>query len=207
MITGFRYGVNEISPLMGFYAAWIRSADVSGKRIGPIFKGQAVYLDCLTLENGTDRLSRKRRETNHECSLRKIPEVRTRHHIFLFPVLNVQIESLKSAVHIVVRASVVATNDRLFEAEKYIWSCSTIVTVGRGDSVGVATHYRVDSPGIESRRGRDFQYPYRPALGPSQSVPFPGVKWQGCGVDHPPPSSAEVQERTELYVYFPTGPS
>jgi hypothetical protein len=26
-----------------------------------------------------------------------------------------------------------------------------------------------------------------------------GVKWPGRGVDHPPPSSAEVKERVELY--------
>jgi len=30
---------------------------------------------------------------------------------------------------------------------------------------------------------------------------FLGVKWLGCGVDHPPPSSAEVKEREELYLY------
>ena len=27
---------------------------------------------------------------------------------------------------------------------------------------------------------------------------LPGVKWLGLGVDHPPPSSAEVKERIEL---------
>jgi len=32
---------------------------------------------------------------------------------------------------------------------------------------------------------------------------FPGVKWPGRGVDHPPPSSAEVKERVELYLYSP----
>ena len=36
---------------------------------------------------------------------------------------------------------------------------------------------------------------------------FPGVKWPGRGVDHPTPSSAEVKERVELYLYFPSGPS
>jgi hypothetical protein len=36
---------------------------------------------------------------------------------------------------------------------------------------------------------------------------FPGVKWPGHGVDHPPPSSAEVKERVELYLYSPSGPS
>jgi hypothetical protein len=30
---------------------------------------------------------------------------------------------------------------------------------------------------------------------------FPGIKRPGRGVDHPPPSSAEVKERVELYLY------
>jgi hypothetical protein len=29
----------------------------------------------------------------------------------------------------------------------------------------------------------------------------------GGGTDHPPPSSAEVKERIELYLYSPSGPS
>jgi hypothetical protein len=36
---------------------------------------------------------------------------------------------------------------------------------------------------------------------------FPGVKRPGRGVDHPPPSSAEVKERVELYLYSPSWPS
>ena len=36
---------------------------------------------------------------------------------------------------------------------------------------------------------------------------FPGVKLPGHGVDHLPPSSTEVKERLEPYVYFPFGPS
>ena len=36
---------------------------------------------------------------------------------------------------------------------------------------------------------------------------FPGVKWPGRGVDHSLPSSAEVKERVELYLYSPSGPS
>jgi len=36
---------------------------------------------------------------------------------------------------------------------------------------------------------------------------FMGVKRLGRGVDHPPPSSAEVKERVELYCYSPSGPS
>ena len=34
---------------------------------------------------------------------------------------------------------------------------------------------------------------------------FPGVKWPGRGVDHLPPSSAEVEGRVELYICSPLG--
>ena len=37
-------------------------------------------------------------------------------------------------------------------------------------------------------------------------VSIPGVKRPGRGVNHPPPSSAEVKERIELYMYSPSGP-
>ena len=36
---------------------------------------------------------------------------------------------------------------------------------------------------------------------------LPGRKRPGRGVDHPPPSSAEVKEREELYIYSPSGTS
>jgi len=36
---------------------------------------------------------------------------------------------------------------------------------------------------------------------------FPGVQRSGRGVDHPPPSSAEVKERVELYLYCTSRPS
>jgi hypothetical protein len=36
---------------------------------------------------------------------------------------------------------------------------------------------------------------------------FTGLKRSGRDVDYPPPSSAEVQERVELYIYSPSGPS
>ena len=36
---------------------------------------------------------------------------------------------------------------------------------------------------------------------------FPGLKRPGCEVDHPSPSSAEVNERVQLYLYSPSGPS
>jgi hypothetical protein len=36
---------------------------------------------------------------------------------------------------------------------------------------------------------------------------FQGVKRPGRGVDHPPPTGAQVKERIELYLYSPSGPS
>ena len=43
----------------------------------------------------------------------------------------------------------------------------------RDSSVGTATRYELDGPGIESRWGRDFPQTSRPALGPTQ----PPVQW------------------------------
>ena len=40
--------------------------------------------------------------------------------------------------------------------------------VGRGSSVGIATGYGLDGPGIEFRWGRVFPHLSRPALGPTQ---------------------------------------
>jgi hypothetical protein len=76
--------------------------------------------------------------------------------------------------------------------------------VDRDSVVGIATRYGLDGSGIESRWGRDFSQPSRPALGPIQPpilwVPglFPGGKAAGRGVNHPPSSSAGVKERVEL---------
>jgi hypothetical protein len=42
------------------------------------------------------------------------------------------------------------------------------VTGGAGSSVDIATGYRLDGPGIESRWRRDFPHLSRPALGPTK---------------------------------------
>jgi len=80
---------------------------------------------------------------------------------------------------------------------------------GPGNVVGIATAYVLDGPGIESRWGRDFPHLSRPALRPSQ----PPVQWvpglsrgkvrPGRDADPSPPSSAEVKNRVELYLYSP----
>ena len=43
----------------------------------------------------------------------------------------------------------------------------------RDSSVGIATCYGLDGPGIESRYGRAFPHPPIPALGPTQ----PSLQW------------------------------
>jgi hypothetical protein len=43
-----------------------------------------------------------------------------------------------------------------------------ILHTGRDNSVGIATGYGLDGPGIEPRQGRDFPHLSRPALGPTQ---------------------------------------
>ena len=85
--------------------------------------------------------------------------------------------------------------------------------MGRDSSASIAVCYGLKSPGIESRRERDFSHMSRPTRGPTQSpvswVPgsFQEVKGPGSGVGHPPPFIAEVQERVELYLCSPSGPS
>ena len=48
-----------------------------------------------------------------------------------------------------------------------------LLGVGRFSSFGIATHYGLEGPGMESWRGRDFPHLSRPALGPTQ----PPIQW------------------------------
>jgi hypothetical protein len=48
-----------------------------------------------------------------------------------------------------------------------------IYYVGRDSSVGIATRYRLDGTGIESRWGQGFPYPSIPTLWPTQ----PPIQW------------------------------
>ena len=88
-----------------------------------------------------------------------------------------------------------------------------IFIVGRDSSVGIATRYGLDGPGIEARWGARFSVHVQtgpgahPASYTMGTESFLGVKRPGRGVDHPPPSSADVKESVQLYPYSPSGPS
>jgi hypothetical protein len=81
------------------------------------------------------------------------------------------------------------------------------------NSVSVATCYRLDDLGIESQWEVRFSTPIQ--TGPETHTAsytmgtssFPGVKRPGRDIDHPPPYSAGVKERVELYLCSPSGPS
>jgi hypothetical protein len=79
--------------------------------------------------------------------------------------------------------------------------------MGRDSSVGIATGYGLDCPGIESQWKRDFSVSVQtgpgahPASCTISTGSFLGVKRSGRGVDHPSPFTAEVKERVELSLY------
>jgi hypothetical protein len=54
--------------------------------------------------------------------------------------------------------------------KSYTEACS----VGWDSSVGIAPHYGLDGPGMESRCGRDFRHLSRPTRGSTQP-PVPGL--------------------------------
>ena len=73
------------------------------------------------------------------------------------------------------------------------------LSMGRDSSVGIATRYGLDGPGIESRWEARFSAPFQtgpgayPASSTTGTGSIPGLKRPGRGVEHPLPSSAEVK--------------
>jgi hypothetical protein len=80
---------------------------------------------------------------------------------------------------------------------------------GRDSSVGIATRLWAGQSGDQTLAG--VRLSARVQTGPGAHPPsykmgtgsFLGVKRPGRGVDHPPPSSAEVKKRVGLYLYSP----
>ena len=86
----------------------------------------------------------------------------------------------------------------------------TVKTSGRDSSVGIATRYGLDGPGIESRWGDIFRFrPDRPwgtfSLLYNGYRVFPWGKAAGAWRWPPTLFGAEVKARVELYLYFPSG--
>ena len=83
--------------------------------------------------------------------------------------------------------------------------------MGRDSSVGIATRYWLDGPGIESRWGARFSAPVQtgpgghPASCTMGAGSLLGVKRPGRDADHSPPSKRRGHERVELYLYSPSG--
>ena len=83
-----------------------------------------------------------------------------------------------------------------------------MILEGQDSSVGTATGHGLDGPGIESQWGARFSAPVQtgtevhPASYTMGTGSFPGRD-----ADYLPSSSAEVKEKVELYLYFPSGPS
>jgi hypothetical protein len=88
-----------------------------------------------------------------------------------------------------------------------------ILGVDRNSAVGIATRYGLDGPGIESPLGVRFSAHVQtgpgahPASYTMGTGSFPGAKWPRRDFDHPSPSSAEVKERVDLYLYYYSGSS
>jgi hypothetical protein len=73
------------------------------------------------------------------------------------------------------RQSLTATGNKVlcFNEVIYFLGTEREEKLGRDSSVGIATRYELDGPGIDSWWGRDFPHPSRPALGPTQ----PPIQW------------------------------
>jgi len=97
----------------------------------------------------------------------------------------------------------------------YIYVCVCVWAGGTLDSVvGIATHYGLDGQRIGTVRGSNpacgeiFRTRPDRLWGPP-SLPYNGYRGKAAGALRwpPTPSSAEVKERVELYLYSPSGPS
>jgi len=75
-----------------------------------------------------------------------------------------------------------------------------VLSVGLDSSIGIATRYGLDSPGIASRYGARFAAPLQtgPRAHPTSYAmgarSFPGIKRPGRGIDHPPHLAPRIKK-------------
>jgi hypothetical protein len=105
------------------------------------------------------------------------------------------------------------THTSCFLSFSVFFMFSTISTQGRYRSVSIVTcMLRAECPGARIPVGARLSAPIQTSPGADlapytmSTGPFKGVKWPGHGIDHPPLSTAEVEERVEVYLYSPSGP-
>ena len=82
--------------------------------------------------------------------------------------------------------------------------------VGQDNVVSIVIRYRLEGLGIKTRWVQDFCTSLDQPWGPPSLLyngyqVLPGHKQPGRGVYHPSPSSAEVKERAQIYLYSASG--
>jgi hypothetical protein len=88
-------------------------------------------------------------------------------HIPIISRITAQCD-VKSSQHAAIRFNVCWCSCRSYR-NKSKFDPAFYVSGGRNSSVGIATRYGLDGPGIESRWGRDVSPTSRPALGPNHA--------------------------------------
>ena len=88
---------------------------------------------------------------------------------------------------------------RMFSAARIAWSVQRLATSGRsGDRIPAGARFSIP---LQTGPGT------HPVSCTMSAVSLPGLKWPGRGVNHPPLSSAEVEEIVELHFYSHPAPS
>jgi hypothetical protein len=114
--------------------------------------------------------------------------------------------SVQHDVHIIAGVH----NSQIVLAIKF-FMVTPYICKGRDSSVGIATRYGLDGPGIESRWERDFSAPVQtgPGAHPASCTGslLGGKAAGGVVLTTHPLSKSRGHERVELYLYSPSGPS
>ena len=82
-----------------------------------------------------------------------------------------------------------------------VFVCTSLLTARQDSVVSITICIGLHGPGIESRWGEIFHTcPLRPwdlrsLLYKGYRCSSPGVKWPGCGVDHPPHPAPRLKEK------------